>query len=173
MLGKIYFLSAKKMAEVVPTPHAIVVSILDKSDAPHRPDFTDFKSSLILEFSDWAEEFAEVAVGDWDDNPTAEMHRDLANAKDELLPSLNDALKIVEFVHQYHGIASETFDLYVHCMGGISRSAAVAVWAAGKYRLPIGNTDSHESPNPRVLRLLFKADEQIRLKDRAAFFKPN
>ena len=44
-----------------------------------------------------------------------------------------DAKTVVEFVRQ---VAPEVEGILIHCRAGISRSAAIAKWVCGEYRIP-------------------------------------
>lgn len=63
-----------------------------------------------------------------------------------------DARQIVEFVRR---VAPEVEGILVHCRAGVSRSAAVAKWISGAYRIPF---DRHYKQfNKHVYALLIEA----------------
>ncbi len=63
------------------------------------------------------------------------------------------ARQIVDFLDRYHKVAGD-FDLLIHCQAGVSRSAAVAVWAASERGLPL--TGYFAMLNPFVLQQLVR-----------------
>ena len=66
--------------------------------------------------------------------------------------SEKDARTIVEFVRS---VEPQVQGIIVNCHGGVSRSAAIAKWIAGEYRLPF---DSHYMRfNKHVYETLIKA----------------
>lgn len=60
-----------------------------------------------------------------------------------------DAQQIVQFVRN---LPSEVNGVLVHCRAGVSRSAAVAKWIAGEYRIPFDR--SYDKFNTYVYKLL-------------------
>jgi predicted protein tyrosine phosphatase len=62
---------------------------------------------------------------------------------------------IVEFIARWHELPDGPEILLVHCRAGISRSAALARYAAQRYRLELAQTA--EFANPEVLRKLRRA----------------
>src|SRR5690606_28393471 len=104
----------------------------------------------------------------WPDEPSDEEHRAITHSLVERVPSLSDARRIVEFVRQ-HQHSREERQLLIHCMGGISRSAAVAEWASLSLWLPItlGPFQSTACANPRLRRLLDKAADELRRAENA------
>jgi len=75
---------------------------------------------------------------------------DIDFAQDDMRPiSAEDATRLVQFVRKY----ADTVDgVLVHCLAGISRSAAVAKFIAEKYQLPF--PDAYASYNRLVYRTL-------------------
>jgi predicted protein tyrosine phosphatase len=63
-----------------------------------------------------------------------------------------DAARIVDFVRK---VAPDVDGILVHCRAGISRSAAVAKWICGQYRIPF-NRD-YDKWNAHVYKLLCEA----------------
>lgn len=70
---------------------------------------------------------------------------------------LKDAEKIVEFVRQ---LAPEIDGIVVHCTAGVARSAAVAKWIAGEYRIPFDA--AYDKYNRHVYKLLIEAGQSDR-----------
>lgn len=66
--------------------------------------------------------------------------------------SKEDARKIVDFVR---GVAPEIEGVIIHCRAGKSRSAAVAKWICGEYRIDFSS--SYENYNNDVYELLLAA----------------
>lgn len=156
MYKEVLFLNVDQMTMYKPSMDTVVVSILDRSEEKHRPKFDGFRSVLTLQFEDTYEEMKLAEAGGWPDEPTDDEHLRFAQARGERVPTLSDAKKIVEFLDTHH----QTFDqltLIAHCYGGISRSAAVASWAAVRYWAPIATMRSTDYANKRLLRLLDKA----------------
>lgn len=157
MIKDIYFLDIPQMKAWRPALDTAVISILDSSESAARPRLAGFRSVLQLEFEDTYEEMKLANPGDWPDNPTPAEHSALAQGRGERIPTLADAQKIVQFLERVQRL-NEALTLVVHCYGGISRSAAVASWAATRYWIPIMTTNkTTEYANPRLIRLLNKA----------------
>ena len=158
MIKEILFLSVDQMKRIKPSLDTVVVSILDASERAHRPRLAGFKSVLCLEFEDTYEEIKLAGEGAWPDEPTDVEHARFAQGRGERIPTLTDARAIVEFV-QRHQECPEEVTLIAHCFGGISRSAAVAVWTSVRYWIPIANANmrSTDGANKRLMRLMDKA----------------
>lgn len=159
MIKAIVFLSVDQMTYYPADANTVVVSILDASEAHHRPPLAGFHDVLRLVFEDTYEEVKCAVPGDWPDEPTDEEHRQFAQGKGERVPALSNARAITEFLLTHQHTPRE-FTLVAHCFGGISRSAAVAVWAAVRFGVPISNADmrSTDWANARLIRLMDKAD---------------
>jgi predicted protein tyrosine phosphatase len=162
MIQEILFLSVAQMRTIKPSTQAVVISILDRSEAHERPRLDGFGDVLTLEFEDTAEEMKLAKPEQWPDEPTNAEHARFCQGKGERVPTLSDARLIVEFI-EHHRKSDQALTLYVHCHGGISRSAAVAEFVSVLLWLPIANLDmrSTEHANPRLLRLLNKAAGRI------------
>ncbi|WP_150126670.1 hypothetical protein [Burkholderia cenocepacia] len=160
MITEILFLSVAQMRKIKPSAHAVVISILDRSEAHERPRLGGFRSVLTLDFEDTSEEAKLAHAGQWPDEPSDEEHARFCQGKGERVPTLSDARQIVDFIER-HRASPEPLSLYVHCHGGVSRSAAVAEFASVLLWLPIGSTRSIERANPRLRRLLNKAAGRI------------
>lgn len=157
MLKNVLFLSLTEMKRRKPSLDTVVVSILDNSESGGRPRLGGFRSVLSLEFEDTFEEMKLAKAGDWPDEPNDDEHARFAQGRGERVPALSDARAIVEFLHRCHQ-TPETLTLVVHCHGGISRSAAVATWAAARFWAPLLTSRSTDRANARLMRLLDKAD---------------
>lgn len=157
MFKEVMFLSAEKMAMLKPSVDAVVVSILDNSEEHNRPKLEGFRDVIRLQFEDTYEECKLAKAGSWPDEPTDEEHARFAQGRGERVPTLSDAQAIVAFLDKHH----QTFDqltLVAHCQGGISRSAAVASWAAVRYWAPLVDCMmTTDWANKRLIRLLDKA----------------
>lgn len=156
MFKEVIFLSAEQMGLFKPSHDVVVVSILDKSEEHNRPSLEGFRDVLRLHFEDTYEECKLAELGSWPDEPSDEQHARFAQGRGERVPTLTDAAAIVEFLAKHHG----TFDqltLVAHCQGGISRSAAVASWAAVRYWAPINSVMTTDWANKRLIRLMDKA----------------
>jgi predicted protein tyrosine phosphatase len=66
--------------------------------------------------------------------------------------SQEDARQIVDFVRK---AAPEVEGILVHCRAGVSRSAAVAKWISGEFRIPFDRR--YDKYNDDVYRLLIAA----------------
>lgn len=159
MFKEILFLGVDSMRHIRPSQSTVVISILDRSEAESRPRLGGFRGVLTLEFEDTYEEIKLAKPGSWPDDPTDDEHVQFAQGQGERVPTLTDATKIIEFLKK-HNSSPETFTLVVHCYGGISRSAAVASWAAVRYWVPIATMRSTDYANKRLMRLMDKADNR-------------
>lgn len=134
-----------------------IISILDKSESAHRPQLQDFAMSLILDFEDTAEETKLMQPGGFGDYPSAQDNLRFAQGKSERVFDMNDAKRIAHFVAQ--ASRSEHVNvLAVHCFQGVSRSAAVALWASSYLGIPINSCNGTSGANPRVLRVLNRVE---------------
>lgn len=160
MFTEILFLSLDQMKHLAPNDRTVVVSILDNSEASQRPILEGFKDVLALEFEDTYESLKYAKFGDWPDEPTREQHACFAQGKNERVPTLSDAKKIVDFLSTHHH-SPDKLTLVAHCHGGISRSAAVASWASVRWWIPLGTMKTTEGANPRLYALMDKADGRL------------
>lgn len=166
MLTEAHFLSVNEAKRLKPSLSAVIISILDNSEEAERPRHLGrFKDHLVLNFEDVYEEVDAGFSGPfWSDQMTAEEHVLRVMGRGERAPELSDALRIVEFLRKHHHNPDPT-RLYVHCFGGISRSAAVAEWAAVALSVPLpqlgDGEHSTDGANKRLLRLLDRAAGRI------------
>lgn len=157
MLTEITFLSLEQMKQLAPSSDMVVVSIMDASESPQRPPLVGFGDVLSLTFEDTYEEMKLAHDGSWPDEPSEDEHARFAQRRGERVPALSDARQIVEFLTRQHRREDEV-KLVVHCYGGISRSAAVAAWAAVRFFVPLNTSRSTDHANQRLWRLMDKAD---------------
>ncbi len=158
MLKEVLFMGVREAMKLEPRQDAVIISILDQFEEHNRPDHLHlFRDHLILHFVDTFEQPEEP---DWPDQMSEAQHKAICKYDEERAPELSDAQRIVEFINQYRD-APEQVTVIVHCHGGVSRSAAVAKWAAAYYRVPVPQHGDGvpllTGANPRVLRLLMKA----------------
>jgi len=158
MLKEVLFLSAEQMNRVRPTTSAVVISILDRSEARYRPLLSGYRAVLTLDFEDTSEETKLARPNQWPEEPTDAEHARFAQGKDEHIPTLTDARKMVAFINEQNR-SDEPLTLYVHCRMGVSRSAAVAQFVSDSLSIPLANANMRSTAhaNPRVGRLLAKA----------------
>lgn len=156
MFVDIKFLSIGQVKRLKYSNDTVVVSILDDSEQRERPPLRGFRATLKLCFEDSYEEAKLAKAGDWPDEPTDEEHAKYCQSRGERVPTLTDATRIASFLDRY-ARAEIPLKLVVHCYGGVSRSAAVALWAANRYGVNISTAVSTGNANKRLLRLLDKA----------------
>lgn len=158
MLHEVIFCGVDGVQHVRRSEDTVVISILDRSEAASRPKLSGFGEALILEFEDTSESDDEVKAGRFlPDQINGEEHGNYCGHHGEQVSTIDDARQIVDFLHRHHQ-SPYPVSLLVHCFAGISRSAAVAQWAARRFRIPITCDRSTDYANPRLLRLLDKAD---------------
>ncbi len=148
-------MSLKAFKLLMPCADAAVISIRDSSTVRGLPTFAGFREVLPLDMLDVCEEHALCAPGSWAEEPSNQQHRQYCEIPDNFAPALSHAHAVQEFVDRLHDCADEV-DLVVHCSAGVSRSAAVAAWAAERLGVPLldrAGVGLGEA-NPRVLRLL-------------------
>jgi len=142
-----------------PNPGAIVISIGLSTD--RAPYMLGYAGSLRLGFEDEYEEKLGVRVGEIPDLHPAHQNGARIFYQGNELPDFNDALRVVKFLDRY-AAKTECFDLIVHCQAGISRSAAIAQFAADKYgALLVGANPDTSGSNRRLLRLLTKVSDGV------------
>lgn len=155
MLTSVEFMSLKAVKSLPPGASVAIISIRDSASARDLPSFGGFRDVLPLHMLDVCEEHALHAPGAWANEPTDEQHLQYCEIPDNFAPSLSHAQAIRAFVDRLHGCADE-LDLVVHCSAGVSRSAAVALWAAERFGIALrdGAGVGLGAANPRILRLL-------------------
>lgn len=155
MLKTVSFLSLAAFVELPPSEVVAVISIRDYSSSRKLPSFEGYRFVLPVHMLDVAEEHLRLSPGTWADEPTASQHLEYCGEPDDQAPSLSHARAIQQFLAELHA-DSTGFDVVVHCSQGVSRSAAVAAWAAEKFDIPLLDPAGQglDEANPRLLRLL-------------------
>jgi predicted protein tyrosine phosphatase len=155
MLNSVSFMSLAAFMEIPSRPDLAVISIRDYSLSRKLPSFEGYRFVLPVHMLDVAEEHLRLPPGTWPDEPTASQHLQYCEAPDDYAPSLSHARAIQKFLVELHADAS-AFDVVVHCSQGVSRSAAVASWAADRFGIPLMDPAGQglEEANPRLRRLL-------------------
>lgn len=141
--------------EIPSRPDLAVISIRDYSSSRKLPSFEGYLHVLPVHMLDTAEEHLRLPPGTWANEPTASQHLEYCGEPDNYAPSLSHARAINEFLMELHADAS-AFDVIVHCSQGVSRSAAVAGWAAERFGIALIDPAGQglDEANPRLLRLL-------------------
>lgn len=153
------FLSRLQAEALSPCPDTVVISITTPGDLPASlPE--GFRDVLRLSFDDLSEEMLGVPLGAIpDDTPDDTQVR----WKVYQLARATDAEAICDFL-AYYARSPVAVSVVVHCDAGVSRSAAVARFIAGRYSTPIVNVAPDTSyANSRLLRLLNKVDQGLPL----------
>ena len=137
--------------KVEPSKEVDVISIVDPDSPPAKFKDEDFKRVLRLYFDDISEDYIgsildKRGMPDIDPRGNVLWHG-------FVMADGHHAKEILEFIR-----SSTARHLIVHCHAGISRSAAIALFAASNYnyKLLCGKYDA-SGANPRLLRLLKKA----------------
>lgn len=154
MLKSVLFVSkATFVNRIKATPNMVVISIGSDDDDPPRLN-RGFAGAIRLCFEDHSEETAGLPVGILPDLHPRHAAGVRIYANNYELCDWNDARRIVTQLDHY-AVKEGEFELVVHCQAGISRSAAVAQFAADRYCAVIENANPDTSgANPRLLRLL-------------------
>lgn len=135
MLKKVIFVGRHSVETCGPWADWAVISLTEPCSADGEAKLADgWHSVLRLEFHDITKE----------EEPYQLM--DAAQAQ-----------QIVDFVRK---VALEVEGVIVHCRAGISRSAAVAKWICGQYRIPFSR--SYDKWNAHVYGLLCEAGPKPR-----------
>jgi predicted protein tyrosine phosphatase len=122
---------------------------IEAAAEPPRPDWA------VISLSEWGAEPAKLKDG-WQAILRMEFHDIEEPVPDEPfdLFTPDQARQIVRFVQDAN--TSGATGVLVHCRAGISRSAAVAKWIAGKYGLRF--PESYSLYNKHVYRVLVSID---------------
>ncbi len=123
----------------------IFMGRIEAAAEPARPDWA------VISLSEWGAGPAKLKEG-WQAVLRLEFHdieQEVPGEPYDLF-SEDQARQIIEFVQNAR--SSGVTGVLVHCRAGISRSAAVAKWIAGKYGLPF--PEDYDSYNKYVYRLL-------------------
>jgi len=129
----VQFLSVHEAEDYVPAEPTVAISII----SPGRPD-----ASLHASMADVLRQYFH--------DTTPKDH----NAAGTVVFSTEQAQQIVGFIRTHHA-EPEPRHLLIHCEAGISRSAAVAVFAASECRVPLSGQFAFL--NPWVLTRLVDA----------------
>lgn len=158
MIKTVVFISRNAFTNhLKPTPSTIAISI-GAADEGAKPNLKrGFAGAIRLEFDDVYEESLNVPIGFFPDlHPRHEEGVRIFIGDAEVF-DFKDAQKIIGFL-DYYATKPGEFDLVVHCLVGVSRSAAVAQFASDTYGAVIDNANPNTSAaNKRVLRILRKA----------------
>ncbi len=125
------------------------VVFMGRIEAEHEPARHDW---VVISLSEWGAEPAKLRDG-WRDVLRQEFH-DIDEPQEPYdLFTPDQAREINRFVDAHAG---NSRGILVHCRAGISRSAAVAKWIAGRYDLPF--PEGYSLYNKHVFRLLISAE---------------
>lgn len=110
MITEVQFLDVFSARALIPSEDLAVISMLGPKEEEHRPSFAGFEESRLLQL-----QFDDVVY---------------VLSREHLLvgPTMDHARQIHSFVSRLHS-SGRQFRLVVHCFGGVSRSAAVALHA--------------------------------------------
>lgn len=136
MLTRVSFMSLQHFQALAASPRAVVISVTDSSPHSVRPALHGYRDALRLEFVDIAEEHVNAPAGSWPLEPTTREHEELSELRGERIPAMSDAVAIRRFLDAHHA-AAEPLEVLVQCFAGASRSAAIAVWTAQSYGIPL------------------------------------
>lgn len=144
-------------------PRFRLIQILGDSEGPF-PDARGAEQVLQLRFDDVHDTspgLVPADVGTFLASDAALVEKEMAPGARELvrLFGISHARRIVQFAQEAHDEA-EDMELVVHCLGGVSRSAAVAMVLGFLCRVPvacIAAVGRTITPNPRVTRLMADA----------------
>ena len=153
MLTKIKFFGLEDLERYAPEGDAVIISVLSRQEELHRPTFVRYRDALILQFDDTTEEHFNALPGSWPATMADEDHAKAVHEPGGRAPEAIDAERIRDFVSQYHASPNK-YELVVHCFAGISRSAAIALWASVRHWIPLDTSASTDDANKRLLRLL-------------------
>ena len=148
-------MSLKAVKSLASSPTVAIISIRDSASVHDLPTFHGFRDVLPLHMLDVCEEHALHVPGAWANEPTDEQHLQYCEIPDNFAPSLSHAHAIRAFVDRLQDCTDE-LDLVVHCSAGVSRSAAVALWAAERFNVTVRDEAGVGlgEANPRIVRLL-------------------
>lgn len=160
MIDSIQFLSRSAFSQTSPFEPFALIQIL----GPHEGDFPSpgaAQAYLQLRFDDVHEGSPGLILQDGE-----RLSNDAGSVNHQMFPGVVETLQLfgieqaelmVSFINEQQK-RPQPLALLVHCLGGVSRSAAVARFAQEYLGLPtVKPSLSKVSPNPRVLRLLREA----------------
>ncbi|QKE38982.1 hypothetical protein [Ferrovum myxofaciens] len=128
------------------------VIFMGRIEAEAEPARSDW---AVISLSEWGSETAKLKDG-WYAVLRQEFHDIDQEMPDEpyVLFSEDQAREMIRFVETVE--ANGIDGILVHCRAGISRSAAVAKWIAGRYDLPF--PEGYSLYNKHVFRVLLSAE---------------
>lgn len=132
MINSVEFLSVDEACAFVPRCRTVAISMLSPKRVPAQLH-SSIKEVLRLHFHDSVPADKNLVPEDYFSNAQAQQ--------------------IIDFIRKHHASA-ESCHLLIHCEAGISRSAAVAVFAASECRVPLSGQFAFL--NPWVLTMLVK-----------------
>ena len=155
MINSVEFMSLRAVKSVRPDSSRAIVSIRDSSTRGDLPAFDEFLDVLPLHMLDVCEEHFMLKPGAWVDEPDPDQHLTYCGIPGNFAPATSHAKAVFAFFECLHAYP-DPIDVLVHCSAGISRSAAVALWASERYAVPLLDRADVglQEANPRVLRLL-------------------
>lgn len=134
--------TSRKKAESLPgDPSMAILSITDPTTPPARLS-PEFSKVLRLSFFDAipADEFLPAPIPGLFDQPMARQ--------------------ISGFISELHGV-SHPYTLMVHCEYGVSRSAAVALFAEAMTQAPLAAREYTHAANPWVIERLLRLHPEL------------
>ncbi|HEY0562972.1 MAG TPA: hypothetical protein VGD04_06570 [Methylophilus sp.] len=88
-----------------------------------------------------------------------ERYADLTDSEEsQNFMTIEQATMIVKFVR---GLPDDTEGIVVQCLAGVSRSAAIAKWIAGQYRIPFSK--HYDKYNKHVYKLMIEASKEAKV----------
>lgn len=155
MINTVEFMSLRRVKSLPSDSRVAIVSIRDSSTVRDLPTFEGFWDVLPVHMLDVCEEHFAAEPGSWVSEPSPDEHLAYCGIPGNSAPALSHADQVLSFFESVQA-HPEPIDVYVHCSAGISRSAAVALWASEKYGVPLYDRANVglEEANPRILRLL-------------------
>lgn len=160
MLLDMTFLSRAAVESYRPEGPAVLISIRGVGDPISLMELGPlYQDVLRICFGDLAEEYpGSSRLLPWPDkNPSGGDLTMTVGPYTQVLPDLLHAQTILAFWRRYQADPA-SFHGVVHCKAGLSRSAAVAWNASRLFGIPLIGDPEHA--NPRVLRLLEKAEAE-------------
>ncbi|OIQ81937.1 hypothetical protein GALL_362880 [mine drainage metagenome] len=138
MIQRVNFINRGSMQNMIPLPTWAAVSISEQTETKLKHGWYAIHRSFFHDVDPLV-------------NKTDEPH---------VLMNATHAENIVAFVES---VAPYIDVMFVNCMGGISRSAAVAKWVAERFSLPF---DQHYAPyNKHVYKLMCEAGQRYKDKN--------
>jgi predicted protein tyrosine phosphatase len=139
MLKNVYWMPRAKAEIISPKTSEAIISISVPDDPAQLSSNWSRSRLLRLQFHD----------ADTEGNVTLMPHQQISDHGRAVLFNERDARNVIEFVEENK---NRVETIYVHCDAGISRSAAIAKFIAGLYKLPF--PESYMIYNKHVYRVL-------------------